>query len=247
MSYYMPPSSDIDISKAVSKLQHMSNDELKQLLNDDSSGLQLDELIRDLPQLKQLEQERDMIIASNKSLAEMNLSLEPSFRQARHSLVAVHSEANQLKEELEHKKMKLNELSRQTSLDTTLALMQTAAAEAEEESENVATAFLAGEMGMEVFLKDFIDKKKLAHLRRIKTEKMMESIRHENRNSMSNVASSNPSFQPLRPAPPAPILPFSPGHAVGGVPGQSGFAPYPTFPAPMMPQPNYPFSRPSYQ
>ncbi|CAM6002211.1 unnamed protein product [Sphagnum balticum] len=186
-----------------------------------------------------------MIIASNKSIAEFNLSLEPSFRQARHALVAVHEEAKQLKDELESKKMKLNELSRQTSLDTTLALMQTAAAEAEEESENVASAFLAGDMGVDAFLKDFIEKKKLAHVRRIKTEKMMESIRNENRNSMSNVASANPSFQPLRPAPPPPNFPFSPPNAAQGV--QAGFAPYPTWPPPMMPQPNYPFSRPSYQ
>lgn len=47
MTYYMP---ELDISSVTTKLHQLSNEELKQLLNDESYQ-QLDEMIKDLPQV----------------------------------------------------------------------------------------------------------------------------------------------------------------------------------------------------
>lgn len=116
-------------------------------------------------QVKALEAERDMLITSNKSLAEFNLSREPAYRQARQMLSDAYNETKDLKESVDKKKSKLGELERQTSLDTTLALMQTAHAEAEEESENLATAFLSGDINLDSFLIDYINQRKTTHLR----------------------------------------------------------------------------------
>ena len=202
--------------------------------------------------MKSLEQERDMLIASNKSLAEFNLSREPIYRQARQTLLNSHSETKKIKEETERKKSKLNELTRQSSLDTTLALMQTAAAEAEEESENFASAFLSNEVSLDLFLKDFIAKRKLAHTRRIKGEKMNEMMSKSGSNDISIGGQSM--FQPVRPAPaPPPQLPFAMNPGVPPVAGGlNSNPPYPTWPPPMpsnvnQMQPNYPFNMPAYR
>ncbi len=47
MSYYM---SDLDCSSITPQLHHLSNDELKQLLNDENNQ-QLDQMIKDLKQV----------------------------------------------------------------------------------------------------------------------------------------------------------------------------------------------------
>lgn len=179
-------------------------------------------------QIKALESEREMLIASNKSLAEYNLSREPAYRQMRQDLLDSHKDALALKQEVEKKRQKLDEVTRQTSLDTTLALIQTAAAEAEEESETFAQKFLSGELPLESFLTDFLEKRKVAHLRRIKTEKLMEFVRTQSRGGYNQDAS------PVRPAPPPP----------------SGNLPYPishAMPQPSYGGPNFPFSQTPYR
>ena len=195
--------------------------------------------------VKTLEVERDSLIEANKSCAQQNLSREPIYRQKRQTLIDGHNELKQLKEEIDKKKCRLSEVSRQTSLDTRLALMQTATAEAEEQSEDIANAFLSSEMNFDSFIKEFIDKRKLSHLRRIKTEKLMECVRsNSNRlNNGSNMGSQSSLFAPVRPAPPPPSLPF----AAPLNPG-SNFPPYPMYGTQSMNQSMpQPMSYPSYQ
>jgi ESCRT-I complex subunit VPS37 len=210
-----------------SLLQHLNKDELTDLLNDE--GSKIDDMVKESAQIKALESEREMLIASNKSLAEYNLSREPAYRENRQMLMESHKQALELKDEVEKKRDKLNEVSRQTSLDTTLALIQTAAAEAEEESETFAEKFLSGDLPLESFLSDFIEKRKIAHLRRIKTEKLMEYVRTQARPGYNQEQPS-----PLRPAPPVP----------------SAMPPYPiahNMPQPSYGQPNFPFSQTPYR
>lgn len=63
------------------------------------------------------------------------------------------------------------------SPDTTLALLQTAAAETEETSENMAQDLLSGKMDLEQFLSEFEPIRKKMHIRKLKAEKMSELIR----------------------------------------------------------------------
>lgn len=72
------------------------------------------------------------------------------------------------------------------SPDTTLALLQTAAAETEEKSENVAQDFLSGKIDVEKFLEDFEPIRKEMHLRKFKSEKMSELLRSGSQGSYSN-------------------------------------------------------------
>ena len=54
------------------------------------------------------------------------------------------------------------------SPDTLLALLEAANQEVEEESEQMTDAFLSGGDNLEEFLEQYHEKRKLAHLRRVK-------------------------------------------------------------------------------
>ena len=181
-----------------------------------------------------------MLIASNKSLAEYNLAKEPSYKSTRDLLSKTFNEVDELRKKVEKKKDKLDENSRQTSMDITLALLQTAFAEAEEESENIASTFLSQEMSLNDFLLQFIEKKKLYHLRRIKSEKLMEFLR----NNPSNQSMEHP---PMPPLPSSSTTSSSPSSSSSVLP--YNLPPYPILPS-AMPNPEsakFPFSRPIYR
>ena len=99
-----------DYPAALSSLQGMTSDQLKDILNrysksntdrkdhkvvmtDVYSEDKFDEFIRELPQLKSLYSEKEMLVASNKSLAEYNMSQEPVLRQAKEKLMERYGEA----------------------------------------------------------------------------------------------------------------------------------------------------------
>jgi len=166
-----------DYSNAVGLLQHLNLDELRRLLDDDS---RLNEMIKDVPQVRSAEMEKEMLMASNKSLAEFNLSREPRLRQAKQRLVSTYEMATSVYSEVEQNQKELESLKSQTSLDTTLALLQTSAAQSEEESEELAEKFLEGGMDVDEFLEEFQGKRKAAHLRRIRVEKMTELMNLQN-------------------------------------------------------------------
>ena len=178
-----------------------------------------------------MEQERDNLIAINKSLAEYNLSKEPQFNASKEALMNAHKSLVELRSEVSKKREEVIEASRQASLDTTLALLQTASAESEEESDGIANQLLSSEISVDTFLSQFLARRKEAHLRRIKTDKLIEYVRDQSggrtgQNSSNSGHSTHYPVSPIRPAPAPPggSVPYP----VGGIPGmpQPGFSPY---------------------
>lgn len=106
--------------------------------------------------MKKLKELREQLIEANKELAESTLTLQEPYKEAEQKLAEVYQECQQLQVELDQKQAKLKEAQQQNSLDTTLALMQAAMAEAEESSEDVATRFLSKELSIDDFLEVFI-------------------------------------------------------------------------------------------
>lgn len=177
MSYFATNNLDISGFNAFSK----TDEELKQIL-DDTSNEVIDSFIKDMAQvslvlenmkklkfrswnlfqIKSLERERDKLIEQNKEIAERNLSFETTYRASRQELMKALEECQSLKNDMNKTKSKIKEFNRQNSLDTTLALMQAAMAEAEENSDEVANSFLKKEISIEEFLRvivkfDFIE------------------------------------------------------------------------------------------
>ncbi|XP_078599847.1 vacuolar protein sorting-associated protein 37B-like [Branchiostoma floridae x Branchiostoma japonicum] len=165
-------------------LNHLNREELQRMLSDDDK---IQDLVNDHESVKSLQLEREMLLASNRSLAEFNLEKEPQLVTGRQKLSRVHQEAAELRVLYDEKKQQLESLTQKNDLDTTHALLQAAAAEIEEESESLADQFLEGGMAVEDFLSQYQEKRRLAHLRRVKSEKMQE---------LMNQSQSAPAPQP---------------------------------------------------
>ncbi|XP_006609472.1 vacuolar protein sorting-associated protein 37B [Apis dorsata] len=195
-----------DIPAALGLLSHLTNDELKELLNDDSK---FEDIVKDVKQFKNLETEKELLMASNTSLAEFNLSKQPELQEGKQILKELSEKGNKLcisvKEKLEEIKNKSGEMTADTALD----LLQTAAAEIEEESETIAEKFLAGDIEVDEFLEQFLSRRKLMHLRKVKVDKLRELIRksHTMTSGPGYPIASN--FHNLVPAIPYPTGPVS--------------------------------------
>lgn len=83
--------------------------------------------------------------------------------------------------------------------------------------QKIATSFLEGETTVESFLEEFAEARKLAHMRRVKVDKMTELLTRRNQRAPPGAVAPLPS----RPAPPAPLPQGLPYGAPSG-------APYPT-------------------
>ena len=72
-----------------------------------------EDFIKDLPQIKALHEEKEMLLASNKSLAEYNLSQEPILRESKAKLVEKYAAAGKLGEEVKSLQTQLESKSGQ--------------------------------------------------------------------------------------------------------------------------------------
>ncbi|KAJ8870565.1 hypothetical protein PR048_029588 [Dryococelus australis] len=194
-----------DYPAALGLLSPLSAEELKEMLNNDAK---FDEMMKDVKQFKELETEKELLIASNRSLAELNLSREPELGSGKQRIKELSGLGEELCNSVEKKLQELKNHSGNLTMDTSLALLQTAAAESEEESEAIFEKFTEGEMELDDFLEQFLARRKLMHTRRVKVDKMQELMNARARASARGPAASN--FYPVPPAP-------------------AGLAPYPTF------------------
>lgn len=70
-----------------------------------------------------------------------------------------------------------------TNQDTALALLQTAAAESEENSENIVKQLMDKELLIDAFLETFLISRKTMHLRKLKADKMSELVKRNKQGS----------------------------------------------------------------
>ncbi|KRZ75826.1 Vacuolar protein sorting-associated protein 37B, partial [Trichinella papuae] len=157
-----------------SRISNMPLNELNAWIEDPS---QMDAFIQELPQVKTLLSEKEMLIAQNRNAAEFNLNLgNPSLADAKESVLKAYEEAKKWKLQFEEKLASLNSAAEQRSLETTHALLQAAAAEAEDESDRVAQELLNGNISANDFVEAYRPKRVLAHMRKIKCEKLAELL-----------------------------------------------------------------------
>ena len=120
MSLYGSPSQP-DFAAALATIQGWDKDRLQELLNDEDK---FNSLIKGLSQIKSLHDEKEMLMASNRSLAEYNLSQEPVLKDLKTQLADKHREAMRTAEKVKNAKRELDEKSGSVEPDTLLALLQ---------------------------------------------------------------------------------------------------------------------------
>ncbi|XP_035774497.1 vacuolar protein sorting-associated protein 37D-like [Anopheles albimanus] len=240
------------LNQAIQSLQTLSSGELRTLLDDDEK---LDERVNEA--VKPMEASKEQVLNENRTLAEKNLNHEPKMIELRSRVQELSEEGRKLGTSVNEKVNELKSKSNKTNPETLLALLQTAAAESEEETEQLAKQLLDCELTVEVFLEKFMGLRKLMHLRKVKAEKMTELLQRRTTPVNSHVPAARHSSY----VPPFTGSPFSsphqrnsaapsstfylpppamPGPSAGAVPYPVGLPPMPMVPMPMFRPPgNY--------
>eukprot|EP00088_Acartia_fossae_P025039 TRINITY_DN2589_c0_g1_i1.p1 TRINITY_DN2589_c0_g1~~TRINITY_DN2589_c0_g1_i1.p1 ORF type:complete len:211 (-),score=72.12 TRINITY_DN2589_c0_g1_i1:888-1520(-) len=186
-----------DYPAALSSLQHMDVDSLKEILNNEDK---FDEFIQNLSQIKGLHEQKEVIMASNKSLAEYNLSQEPIVKEQKAKLLEKFQSASSLAEKVKALKAEIDNKSGKMTPDSLLILLEAACSEAEEESEEMVESFMSSQNNsLDEFLTMYKDKRKLAHMRRIKIDKMRELLVRNSQHQQQR--RSDQVISPIRQAP----------------------------------------------
>ncbi|XP_037696244.1 vacuolar protein sorting-associated protein 37C isoform X2 [Choloepus didactylus] len=211
--------------------------------------------------VQDLQLEREMALATNRSLAEQNLEFQTPLEISRSNLSDKYQELRKLVERCQEQKAKLEKFSSAMQPGTLLDLLQVEGLKIEEESEAMAEKFLEGEVPLETFLENFSSMRVLSHLRRVRVEKLQDLVRKMPAACQEPAGDARPPRPPppLRPAlqatppaaeepPPPPaatppyLLPYSPSPGLPVGPAAQGVLQ--PAPFPVVPQPPFPYSVP---
>ncbi|XP_041856302.1 VPS37B subunit of ESCRT-I a [Melanotaenia boesemani] len=227
--------------------------QLNEFLEDDDK---LTKMIQDMDEMQEVQQSKEKTLAINRTLAEENLALQPRLDHKKEQLTKRYGCLQESFESYQLRKSALDHKSGNTSLDILLALLQAEGAKIEEETENMADSFLDGDMTLDAFIDAYQSTRKLAHLRRVKIEKLQEMVLKGQRLPQASVPpsrsqdvstaaslltddgsnSSSPVAQPRRkppppPSQPAPVLnPVPPPTTAPESPVFYSASPYPPIP-----------------
>ncbi|CAL2045300.1 hypothetical protein CAEBREN_04313 [Caenorhabditis brenneri] len=213
---------DLAVSAASANLRNMSNEQLTALLDDETL---LESIIVNLPQVRSMPTDKESALAANKSLAEWNLAQKPRIDAAKTQSIDLYEKVKKLQEEVTVLKSQLDSISSSKSLDTTSSLMQVAAQEADDDAEALFTQFENGEIPIDLFLKQFKEKKAIAHLRKIKSDRLAALLREQTPYSYAQ-----PTAAPRLAQPGYPTANHMPG--ISNIPFGSGYSGYPNISQP---------------
>ncbi|KAI1702963.1 modifier of rudimentary (Mod(r)) protein domain-containing protein [Ditylenchus destructor] len=167
---------DICTNTLMSQVRNYTEDQLQGLLSDED---RLSAMVDSMPQVSSLVTDKELKLAQCKSFAEYNLSIEPKLREGAARLKATSDSVLREKQEVEQLKSRLDSIAEDRSLDSISAILQAAVQEAEDDSESIAEQFQDGKLEIDEFIKQFDEKRLLAHTRKIKSEKLTEIIRQQ--------------------------------------------------------------------
>ncbi|KAI7811039.1 vacuolar protein sorting-associated protein 37C [Triplophysa rosa] len=155
------------------KLQDLSQSELQDLLDNservESMALESDEI-------QNIQLEREMALAANRSLAEQNLDMKPRLEKERAQLVDKYTELEEVRERYKQHCVLRDCIMGQVSPEGLMTRLQTEGANTEADSETLADEFLEGSISLDSFLERFLSLRCLAHTRRVRIEKLQEIL-----------------------------------------------------------------------
>ncbi|XP_068177696.1 vacuolar protein sorting-associated protein 37C [Antennarius striatus] len=169
------------------KLQDLSQSELQELLDNpervESMALESDEI-------QNIQLEREMALASNRSLAEQNLDMRPRLESQKEVLVERYSQLEGVRETYEQHCSQRDGMVGQVSPEALLSRLQAQGSKTEADSEAIADEFLEGSVTLDSFLDHFLSLRSLAHKRRVRIEKLQEILRQRSEGNPAIMTSS---------------------------------------------------------
>ncbi|GAB0197920.1 vacuolar protein sorting-associated protein 37D [Grus japonensis] len=150
------------------------------------STAQLRALLQDEPRLQRaarlsrkfqsLQLERDMCLASNCTLARVNLSLRPRLEDGKASLAIKYQELQEIREACWDKQQRLEAYLEKWSPQSALVQLQAKLDASEAESEAQIEQFLAQDVPLDSFLESFCQSRTRSHVCRTQLEKLQELL-----------------------------------------------------------------------
>lgn len=175
------------LANQMEKLQDLSQSELQELLDNpervESMALESDEI-------QNIQLEREMALASNRSLAEQNLDMKPRLESEKEVLVERYSQLEAIREKYRQHCSLRDGMVGEVSPEALFSRLQTEGSKTEAESEALADEFLEGSLPLDPFLDRFLSLRSLAHKRRVRIEKLQEVLRQRSEGNPNAMTSS---------------------------------------------------------
>ncbi|CAD5226185.1 unnamed protein product [Bursaphelenchus okinawaensis] len=187
---------DMCSGSLMSQIRTFNEEQLRLLLDQESK---LDAMIEQMPQFSTLKSDKEMRLIMCKSLAESNVAMEPKFIQDKENLNQTLREVRGLIAQVKSMEKEVGDDNGPENLETTSALLQSAAQTVEDESERLSDQLQDGDLDVDEFIKEFEKKRVYFHLRKIKAEKLIELSRKPAYDPQTG--GSRPYSQPIYPHP----------------------------------------------
>ncbi|KAK5858247.1 hypothetical protein PBY51_002400 [Eleginops maclovinus] len=149
----------------------LSTSELQELLQNDEK---MDQILRLNEKFQDLQVDREMLLTTNRSVAEESLARQPRLNNGKLQLAEKYRELSNLATTCWEKQSLLGTRGQKHSLQSAQNLLQEEVARAEEQSEELLEKFMEGNVGLDEFLDSFQSSRKTYHIRRAQAEKMQE-------------------------------------------------------------------------
>jgi len=149
-------------SKTISELSQMMNDEYE-----------FNKFFEELPQVSNMVKVRDDLRNNNQELAKKTLAQENDIELLKQEIKSSAEIIEQQKLAFQTRSTRQQEIINQYSTSNLIDGLTKASQDAERESDDIATRFLNRQMELKDFVKEFMEKRKLYHLRSAKRESLM--------------------------------------------------------------------------
>lgn len=179
------------LANHMEKLQDLSQPELQELLDNPE---RVEVMALESDEIQNIQLEREMALASNRSLAEQNLDMKPRLESQKEVLVERYCHLEAIRETYKQHCSVRDGMAGQASPEALFFRLQSEGGKTEEESESLADDFLEGSLPLDGFLERFLSLRSLAHKRRVCVEKLQEILRQ--RGGGAAMASSSGSQEP---------------------------------------------------
>jgi len=158
------------IPSSFPEVEAKSTQELSQMLNDET---EFNRFFESLSAVQTMKKVRDDLRIANEELAKKNLAKEAEVDRVRRELESRNRTVMEKRAAFEQKAQRQQEVMKQFSTPALIEQLTLAAQEAEMASDDIANKFLGGQIDYKDFIREFIERRKLFHLRSAKKESLM--------------------------------------------------------------------------
>lgn len=154
--------------------RELSTEELRELLQDEAK---MEQIIQVNQQFQELQLERENLLTSNRSLAQLSLAQRPHLDTGKTSLSHKYRELSNLATSCWEKQSQLEVRGHSGSLQSLHNRLQEEVVQAEETSEELLEKFMDSSLPLDDFLDSFTRSRRTYHIRRAQAEKLQELTR----------------------------------------------------------------------